>query len=75
MRSVLFCTEYHVVILSERNGAVDAIAEKITGECIAQPLTKGRTVKNFTLWRQILSFGSAGMGSFSRLFTLEEKLK
>ena len=75
MRAILYCTDYDIIILSERNGAIDAIAEKIANDCIKQPLSKSPSVKDFVLWRRVLSFGSAGMGSYSRMFRLEEKLK
>ena len=75
IRAILYCTEFHVVILSERNGAIDAIAEKMAKDCISNPQLKRRSVMDFLLWSRILSFGSSGMGSFSRLFLLEEKMK
>lgn len=75
MRSVLFCTDHHVIILSERNGAVDAIAEKMASDCIKSPRTSGQLVKDFGLWRKILAYGSSDMGESSRLFSLEQKLE
>jgi hypothetical protein len=75
MRAILYCTEYDVIIMSERNGAVDAIAEKLARDCINDMQKKSRTVKDFVLWKEVIAFGSAGMGSSSRLFTVEEKLK
>jgi len=76
VRSVLCCTEYNVIVLSERNGAIDAIAEKMAGDCIiGHPNSKRRSVKDFVLWKRLLAFGSAGMGPYARLFALEAKLK
>lgn len=74
-RSILSCTEYHIVILSERNGAVDAIAEKLASDCISHPRTKKQRVQHFLLWKTILAFGSSGIGESSKLFTKELKLR
>jgi hypothetical protein len=74
VRSILYCTEYDVIILSERNGAIDAIAEKMAGDCIHRPTSTRKRVKDFVQWKHLLSFGSAGMGSYARLFTSSEKL-
>ena len=75
VRAVLHCTDYNLIILSERNGAIDAIAERIASDCINNPKSTRQSVKDFILWRRVLSFGSAGMGSYSRLFRMEEKLE
>ena len=72
VRSILQCTEMDVVVLSERNGAIDAIAEKMAHDCID---LKRMNVKDVSLWNCVLAFGSSGMGSFSRLFKLEDKLR
>ena len=34
VRSILECTDHDVIVLSERNGAIDAIAEKFAGDCL-----------------------------------------
>jgi hypothetical protein len=77
VRSILECTDYHVIVLSERNGAVDAIADKFADDCVVRDLqNEPKSVKNVSLWKCLMCFGSAGgMGSSSKLFTLEAKLK
>jgi hypothetical protein len=77
VRSILECTDYHVIVLSERNGAVDAIADKFADDCVVRdPQNEPMSVKNVSLWKCLMAFGSAeGMGSSSKLFTLEEKLR
>ena len=52
-----------------------SIAEKMAKDCISNPQLKRRSVMDILLWSRVLSFGSSGMGSFSRLFLLEEKMK
>ena len=59
-------------MLSERNGAIDAIAEKMAHDCMD---VKRMTVKDVSLWNRVLAYGSSGMGFFSKLFRLEEKLR
>lgn len=77
VRSILECTEYHVIVLSERNGAVDAIAEKFADDCVVRDAqNEPMSVENVSLWKCLMAFGSAeGMGSSSKLFTLEAKLR
>jgi hypothetical protein len=77
VRSLLECTDYHVIVLSERNGAVDAIADKFADDCVVRDLqNEPKSVKNVSLWKCLMAFGSAeGMGSSSKLFTLEAKLR
>jgi hypothetical protein len=77
VRSILECTEYHVIVLSERNGAVDAIADKFADDCIVRDLqNEPKSMKNASLWKCLIAFGSVeGMGSSSKLFALEAKLR
>jgi hypothetical protein len=75
MRSALYCTEFDVIILSERNGAIDAIADKLARDSMSKPLSKRATVKDFLLWNSVIAFGSNSMGSYTELFTMEKKLK
>jgi len=71
VRALLLCTDQDIIVLSERNGAIDAIAEKFASLCI-----KGRNVVDIAMWSSILTFGSAGaMGENTKLFLLEEKAK
>jgi hypothetical protein len=77
VRSILECTECHVIVLSERNGAIDAIADKFANDCVERnSKSEVNRVTHLLLWTSLLSFGSTGsMGSSTKLFTLGEKLK
>jgi hypothetical protein len=77
VRSILECTDHHVIVLSERNGAVDAIADKFADDCVVRnPHSEPKSVKNVSLWKCLMTFGSVGgVGSSSKLFTLEAKLR
>ena len=77
VRSLLECTEHHVIVLSERNGAVDAIADKFADDCVVRDSqNEPKSVKDVCLWKCLMTFGSVGgMGSSSKLFTLEAKLR
>jgi hypothetical protein len=74
IRSILRCTSHDVIVLSERNGAIDAIAEKIAHDCIKVD-GKKKTVKDIELWTKVLCFGSSGMGTSAKLFTLNKKMR
>ena len=75
VRGIIQCTDYEVIVLSERNGAIEAIAEKIAGDCLAfNGLKEGPTVTDVSLWMNVLAFGSAGgMGESTKHFTMEQK--
>jgi hypothetical protein len=77
VRSILECTDYHVIVLSERNGAIDAIADKFADDCVERNRrSEVGKVTHLLLWNSLMSFGSSGsMGSSTKLFTLGEKLK
>jgi hypothetical protein len=75
VRGILHCTDYDVILMSERNGAIDAIAEKMAGDCLTLNQSQSvKSVSNVELWSKVLSFGSfGGMGPFSALFTSTAK--
>ena len=79
VRGILECTELDVIVLSERNGAIDAIASKLSGDCLRGELRGKKSapvVTNISLWTTILAFGSPGsIGTSTRLFTLNEKMR
>lgn len=76
MRSILECTEYDVIILSERNGAIDAIAEKVGGDCLAFNIAReNQSVTNLDIWSKFIAFGSSSVGPSTALFMLEKKLE
>lgn len=73
VRALLKFTSYDVVVLSERNGAIDAIAEKIAHDCVKFVGDTADSVSDKSLWMKLLAFGSSGMGPSTRLFTPESK--
>jgi len=78
IRSILKCTGHHVIVLSERNGAIDAIAEKIAEDCIDHKhgdSIKKAKVRDVHLWSSVVAFGSSGVGPSTNLFLPEEKLR
>jgi hypothetical protein len=77
IRGILDCSDYDVMVLSERNGAIDAIAQKIADDCLTKRgKNKYYEVANVRLWNKVLAFGSQGsMGESAKLFTFSEKLK
>jgi hypothetical protein len=75
VRGIIQCTEYEVIVLSERNGAIEAIAEKIAGDCLDFSHSEDDPrVTDVGLWMNVLAFGSAGgMGAAAKRFTLVQK--
>ena len=75
IKAVLACTNFDIVVMSERNGAINAVAEKFASECIEMN-EKERSIKDLNLWMQILTFGSSDtVGSCTKAFFLDEKLR
>ena len=74
-RSILDCTSYGIIVLSERNGAIDAIAEKFANNCMVMREGKIRSISDVPLWINVLTCGSASVGKYTRMFTLDEKMK
>lgn len=73
-RSLLACTDYNIIVLSERNGAIDAIAEKFSQMSMTKEAGKVLGIKDVQMWTNVITFGSSGIGDHTKLFTLEEKL-
>jgi hypothetical protein len=75
IRCILECTDGDALILSERNGAIDAIAEKFVDRCVKKRRNGLHDIKDPTMWTNLLVVGSSGsMGQSAKLFTVEEKL-
>jgi AAA domain len=72
-RSLLDCSSYDILVLSERNGAIDAIGEKYSRNCWKEGSKK--SISDFELWKSVLTFGSNGIGEYTKLFTLPEKVR
>mmetsp|Transcript_19122 Transcript_19122/g.27192 ORF Transcript_19122/g.27192 Transcript_19122/m.27192 type:complete len:576 (-) Transcript_19122:1518-3245(-) len=76
IRSILECTDHDVIVLSERNGAIDAIADKFADECLSRSHKGFTEIKDVALWSNLLSFGSgSAMGPSTKYFILDEKMK
>ena len=75
IKAVLACTNFNIIVMSERNGAINALAEKFASECIDTNGTKS-SVTDLNLWMQILTFGSSNtVGNDTKTFFLDEKLR
>jgi hypothetical protein len=76
VRGLLSCTSKKLVVLSERNGAIDAVAEKFLSSCFKIKNGKLKKLVDVEMWLNILTFGSAeAMGPHTKEFSLENKLK
>ena len=75
VRSLIACSDKGMVVLSERNGAIDAIAEKFFSAC-AKKRDGQVEVTDLELWRNVLTFGAAdAMGTNTKEFLISEKMK
>ena len=75
IRSLLECTDLDIIVLSERNGAIDAIAEKIFLSSLKKN-GEDILIKDPLLWLSVLTYGcEQAIGDNTKLFTLEEKLR
>jgi transcription elongation factor Elf1 len=75
-RALMDCTRHDVVVISERNGAIDAIAEKFAEHCIEFNDDGDALIFNEETWLNVLTFGAGNaMGASTKLFTLVEKLR
>mmetsp|Transcript_3537 Transcript_3537/g.4813 ORF Transcript_3537/g.4813 Transcript_3537/m.4813 type:complete len:625 (+) Transcript_3537:693-2567(+) len=76
VRSLLECSDHEIIVLSERNGAIDAIAEKFK-EASIKGISKGKVeIKDPLVWLSLLTYGASNaMGACTKMFTLEEKLR
>jgi len=75
VRALLQCTSYDILLLSERNGAINAVAEKFESESL-KIQGKRREITDLQVWTSVMTYGAGDtMGECTKLFTLEEKLK
>ena len=75
VRALLRCTSKNIVVLSERNGAIDAIAEKFASLC-TKTTRKTTKVTDLSMWMKIMTFGSLeAMGKHAKLFLIDTKVK
>jgi hypothetical protein len=76
VRCILECTSANALVLSERNGAIDAIAEKFVRRCLKIKSDGIHGIKDIAMWENLVVYGSrGGLGPSAKLFTLEEKLR
>ncbi|GFH53878.1 hypothetical protein CTEN210_10354 [Chaetoceros tenuissimus] len=81
VKALLETTDKEIIVLSERNGAINAIAEKFCDVALKKVTKqKGKgpfyEVVDMQVWLSLITYGSAdGMGLATKLFTIEEKLK
>ena len=80
VRAMLECTDYDIVVLSERNGAINAVAEKFQeASLIVKKMgekDEKKEIKDLLIWMSLITHGSGNsMGFATKLFTLEEKLR
>ncbi len=75
VRALLKCTNLDILVLSERNGAINAIAEKFKKESLKVQGNKTK-ITDLHVWMSVMAYGVAeSMGGSTKLFTIEEKLK
>jgi Cdc6-like AAA superfamily ATPase len=76
VRGLLECTNKDTIVLSERNGAIDAIAEKFADVCLRTSGFTVKGVKDVPLWMNVMAYGAVkAMGPSAKLFTLDEKMR
>lgn len=73
------CTNCNIVVLSERNGAINAIAEKFVEVSIDIKKKGGKNdfvIKDVLMWSSVLTYGAIeSVGDSTRLFMLDKKLE
>jgi hypothetical protein len=77
VQSLLNATNKNIVVLSERNGAIDAIADKFLGSCFEKQ-SDGKLFKlvDLNMWMNILTFGSSdAIGTSTKEFLVPQKMK
>ena len=77
VRALLHCTSYDIVLLSERNGAINAVAEKFQKDSLvmtgSSPTIK---VKDLHVWLSLMAYGVGdSMGESTKLFTKDYKIQ
>ncbi|KAL7536603.1 hypothetical protein ACHAXR_008142 [Thalassiosira sp. AJA248-18] len=75
VRALLQCTSYDILLLSERNGAINAVAEKFMSESLTMT-GKKMEITDLQMWTSVMTYGAGeNMGDSTKLFTLGEKLR
>lgn len=75
VRALLNCTSSDILVLSERNGAINAKADKLKKESMKNNCTKTEII-DMELWESVMAYGSVGsLGESTKLFTVENKIE
>ena len=75
VRALLKCTNFDILVLSERNGAINAIAEKFKKESF-KIRGKMTEITDLHVWKSVMAYGAAeSMGESTKFFTINEKLQ
>lgn len=70
------CTKKNVIIVSERNGAIDALANSFLSLCFQCSNKKLFKLFDFDLWKNVLTCDTMeGIGVHTKEFLLESKMK
>ena len=77
VRALLCCTDLDILLLSERNGAINAVADKFKSASLKMARNKKKVeITDLSVWFSVMTYGAGeSMGECTKLFTLEEKLK
>lgn len=76
VRAVLLTTNFDIIVMSERNGAINAIAEKFKDSSLHVMKNKEVKVTDMMVWMSLITYGSGdAMGASTKLFTVEGKLR
>jgi hypothetical protein len=76
VRSLLNASKKNIVVLSERNGAIDAIADKFLSSCFDRRNGKLSKLVDLNMWMNILTFGAPeGIGTNTKEFLVPQKMK
>jgi hypothetical protein len=76
VRSLLNASEKNIVVLSERNGAIDAIADKFLSSCFDKKNGKLSKLVDMNMWMNILTFGAPeAIGTNTKEFLVPQKMQ
>lgn len=75
VRALLHCTNYDILLLSERNGAINAVAEKFQQDSL-ELSDCSPSIKDLYLWSSLMTYGVGdSMGESTKLFTKDAKIQ
>ena len=75
VRALLHCTNYDILLLSERNGAINAVAEKFQQDSLDLSGCSP-SIKDLYVWSSLMTYGVGdSMGESTKLFTKDAKIQ